>query len=115
MGLVGKNWKALREKQKLGNARWEPNKRLAWHQIEHLRNLRRTQPEEWTKTKLARYFGISLPAVGRILHSKFEGSDETRERQDAKANRQIKERREKHLEKLREQWASDDGAHTKPN
>ena len=102
VGLEGKNWKALREKQKLGHARWEPTKRLTWHQIEHLRYLRRTQPDEWTKSKLAQYFGISLPAVSRILRSKFIGSDEIKARQDTKANQQIQERRTKFLEKLKE-------------
>ena len=116
MGLERKDWKALRVKQKLGHARWQPAKRLTWHEIEHLRNLRKIQPEEWTKSKLARYFGISLPAVSKILRSKFEGSEEVRERQDTAAQRKREERRKQFYEKLTFEKKSDDDAsvHTTP-
>lgn len=49
---------------------WRPTKRLLWHQIEHLRNMRQEDPKEWTHVKLAKQFGISVPAVTRILKSK---------------------------------------------
>lgn len=83
--MEGNNWREYRKKTKLGNDKWQPLKRLSWHQIDHLRTLRHTQPEEWTKSKLARSFGISIPAVNRILKSKFVPSEQVKERQDAKA------------------------------
>lgn len=94
-GLRGKNWKELRKKQKMGHEKWEPAKRLTWYQIEHLKTLRRTQPEEWSKTKLAKQFGISILAVNRILRSKFEPTEETKQRQDALAMDQTAQRRRK--------------------
>lgn len=100
MGLDGKNWRDLRNKQRMGNEIWKPNKRLSWHQMEHLRTLKRTRPEEWTRVKLAQSFGISVPAVSRILRSKFEPSEEIKERQDKRAKDQNTKRREEFLEKL---------------
>lgn len=82
----------------MGNKKWRPTKRLTWHQIDHLRTLRRNQPAEWSKTKLAHQFGISIPAVNRILKSKFEPTDEVKERQDAKAKEQTIDKRAKSFE-----------------
>lgn len=84
----------------MGQDKWRPAKRLNWHQMEHLRTLKRTQPDEWSNTKLSQAFGISVPAVVRILKSKFEGSPEMRARQDAKAKEQTQERRVKFLKTL---------------
>ena len=84
----------------MGNDKWKPNKRLSWHQIEHLRTLKRMRPQEWPRTKLAQSFGISIPAVSRILRSKFEPSSEIKERQDKRAKEQNMKRREEFLEKL---------------
>ena len=79
-------------KQKMGHDKWMPSKRLTWYQIDHLKTLKRTQPEDWTNSKLSRYFGISVPAVVKILQSKFEASVEVKERQDKKAREQTKKR-----------------------
>jgi Zn-dependent peptidase ImmA (M78 family) len=80
--------------------RWQPAKRLTWHQIEHLKTLRRTQPDVWTVKKLADAFGVSLSAVCRILKSRFEPSDEIKERQDTAAKEQTRKRKEEFLKKL---------------
>ena len=55
-----------------GNVRskWTPEKRLFRHEIDHLRELKKSKPEEWTNLKLAKRFGISYSAVRRILRSK---------------------------------------------
>lgn len=50
--------------------------------------------------QLADSFGISTSAVSRILKSRFEPSDETKERQDAAAIEQTKKRREEFMQKL---------------
>ena len=77
----------------MGHERWAPSKRLTWHQIDHLRTLRQTLPEEWTVKKLSQSFGISVPAIMRILKSKFEPTPEIKKRQDARAKQQIEEKR----------------------
>lgn len=77
----------------MGNDKWQPTKRLSWHQIDHLRSLRKSQPEEWSLSKLSRSFGISIPAVSKILKSKFQPTEEIRERQDARANEQASRRK----------------------
>ena len=69
--------------------------------MDHLRNLKQMQPEEWTNQKLATKFGISIPSVIRILKSKFDAPPEVRARQDAKALQQRDKRREKMYEKLK--------------
>lgn len=85
----------------MGNSRWEPKKRLTWYQIDHLKTLKRTQGDEWTNLKLAKQFGISVSAVCRILRSKFEASDEIKERQDKKAVEETQVRRDKFLQTLK--------------
>ncbi len=84
----------------MGHEKWQPTKRLTWYQIDHLKTLRRTQPEEWSKTKLAKFFGVSISAVSRILKSKFEPSEETKGRQDEMSKEQTKKRREAFMKKL---------------
>lgn len=98
--LEAKNWRELRQKKRMGHDKWQPTKRLTWYQIEHLKTLRRTQPEKWSMKQLADSFGISTSAVSRILKSRFEPSDETKERQDAAAIEQTKKRREEFMQKL---------------
>lgn len=93
----------------MGNDQWKPNKRLSWHQMEHLKTLKRMRPEEWPRAKLAQSFGISIPAVSRILRSKFEPSEETKERQDKRAKEQNVKRREEFLEKLHAQRSPPEG------
>lgn len=87
----------------MGHEKWQPTKRLTWYQIDHLKTLRRTQPEEWNVAKLATSFGISVPAVSRILRSKFEPSDKIKERQDAMATEQTRKRRGEFLKRLGKQ------------
>ena len=99
-GLEGKNWRDLRKRQRFGHDQWRPAKRLTHDQMDHLRNLRQMQPEEWTNKKLSEKFGISVPSVARILKSKFEASPEVRARQDAKAIQQRDHRREKLYQEL---------------
>lgn len=83
-------------------------KRLTHEQMDHLRNLKQMQPEEWTNQKLATKFGISLQSVIRILKSKFDASPEIRARQDTKALQQRDKRREKmHQELKRKQDSSE--------
>ena len=60
--------------KKQGHRAWRPTKRLPWHQIEYLRTLRQEDPKEWTHSKLAKQFGISVSAVTRILKSKYVSS-----------------------------------------
>lgn len=79
-------------KQKMGHEKWMPSKRLTWYQMDHLKTLKKSQPEEWSNTKLSRCFGISIPAVVRILQSKFEPPMEVKERQDKKARENAKRR-----------------------
>lgn len=99
-GLDGKNWRELRQKRRMGHEKWQPTKRLTWYQIEHLKTLRKTQPEKWSVKQLADSFGISTSAVSRILKSRFEPSDETKERQDVMATEQARKRKEEFLQKL---------------
>lgn len=83
-------------------------KRLTHEQMDHLRNLKQMQPEEWTNQKLATKFGISIQSVIRILKSKFDASPEIRARQDTKALQQRDKRREKmHQELKRKQDSSE--------
>ena len=67
-------------RQKLGP--WRPLKRLTRYEMNHMRSLKEVQPEEWTVGKLARKFGVSSGAVKRILRSKFDPSEEVKERQE---------------------------------
>ena len=53
--------------------------------MDHLRELHRDYPREWTLAKLSKKFLVSHSAVKRILRSRFEPSDEVRSRQDKKA------------------------------
>ena len=76
-------------------------KRLTHEQMDHLRNLKQMQPEEWTNQKLASKFGISVPSVIRILKSKFDAPPEMRARQDTKALQQRDRRREKMHQELK--------------
>jgi hypothetical protein len=101
VGLEGKNWRDLRKMQRLGHNQWQPVKRLTHEQMDHLRNLKQMKPEEWTNQKLATKFGISVPAVIRILKSKFDAPPEMRARQDAKALQQRDRRREKMHQELK--------------
>ena len=91
-GLVGKNWRDFKLKQKMGHEKWRPDKRLTWYQIDHLKTLKKLQPEEWSNHKLSRQFGISIPAVVRILQSKFDPPTEVKERQDRKSREQTNQR-----------------------
>jgi hypothetical protein len=59
--------------------------------MEHLRTLRRDY--NWDYDKLKEQFGISHGAVKRILHSKFEPTDEIKKRQDERALALRNERR----------------------
>ncbi len=94
--------------QRLGHNQWQPVKRLTHEQMDHLRNLKQMKPEEWTNQKLATKFGISVPAVIRILKSKFDAPPEMRARQDAKALQQRDGRRERmHQELKREPKSSE--------
>ncbi len=63
---------------------WKPKKRLTRYQMDHLRELHRDFPTEWTLTKLSKRFAISHSAIKRILRSKFEPSEEIKSRQDAR-------------------------------
>lgn len=73
---------------------WSPKKRLTRHQMDHLRTLRRDFPDEWDIKKLGAQFGISYMAVKRILRSKFEPSEEVKQRQDKKAIENREKRKE---------------------
>ena len=68
--------------------------------MEHLRTLKSTQPEEWTNTKISKFFGISISAVVRILRSKFEPPQEVKDRQDQKAKEKAQERHAMFKKKL---------------
>lgn len=85
--------------QRMGNDLWRPKKRLTLDQMDHLRHLKREKPDDWSNESLAKAFGISVPAVVRILKSKFEGTPEIRAKQDAKAKEQAKLRKANHSTK----------------
>lgn len=88
----------LTTKEKLGP--WRPLKRLSRWEMNHMRYLRETQPDEWTHDKLTKMFGVSSSAVKRILRSKFDPSAEVEERQEKKAQQQRLKRKEKLLERI---------------
>uniref|UniRef100_A0A1X7VVE1 Uncharacterized protein n=1 Tax=Amphimedon queenslandica TaxID=400682 RepID=A0A1X7VVE1_AMPQE len=80
---------------------WTPMKRLSRSQMDHLRMLYRDYPQEWTVDKLQVRFGISFSAVKRILRSKFEPSEEVKQRQDQKVMKQREKRREQFITKFK--------------
>ena len=73
---------------------WNPQKRLTRYQMDHLRALYTQYPEDWTKQKLAKQFGISVTAVCRILRSKFVPSPEVAAKQDERAKAAKQKRQE---------------------
>ena len=76
-------------------------KRLTRSQMDHLRTLHRDFPEEWTVEKLQVRFGVSFSAVKRILRSKFEPSEEVKQRQDQQVMKQCEKRREQNIIKFK--------------
>ena len=86
------NWKERRQYDRFGHSMWKPKKRITRYQMDHLRELHRDFPGEWTLSKLSKHFNISHSAVKRILRSKFEPSEEIQNRQDSKVleSREIK-------------------------
>ena len=91
------DWKEKREYDRFGHNEWRPKKRLTRYQMDHLRELHRDYPGEWTLTKLSKKFLISHSAVKRILRSKFEPPEEVKNRQDKKALEQKQIRKENAL------------------
>ena len=65
--------------------------------MDHLRTLKREDPDTWDLGRLSEAFGISVPAVIRILKSKFEPSPEMKQRQDARV---LKEREERNRRRV---------------
>lgn len=80
---------------------WTPIKRLSRSQMDHLRMLYRDYPQEWTVEKLQVRFGISFSAVKRILRSKFEPSEDIKQRQDQQVMKQREKRREQNITKFK--------------
>lgn len=86
-------WKSYRDKTRIGHTRWQPRKRLAWEQMEEMRDLKAQYPHVWTVSRLGQVFCVSQAAVMKILKSKFVPSEAVRGRQDEKALRQKAERK----------------------
>lgn len=93
---VNKTWKEKRDYERFGHNEWRPKKRLTRYQMNHLKDLHNGSPSEWTITKLSKRFQISHSAIKRILKSKFEPTEEIKNRQDNKAYKN-KETRRKQL------------------
>ena len=65
--------------------------------MDHLKTLHNEY--KWDLKKLQTKFGISHSAVLRILRSKFEPTDEVRQRQDKKAMEMKQERRKENMKR----------------
>jgi len=63
-------------KEKFGDKKWEPRKKLSPDAMEGIRHLHKTQPDRFTTPVLAEYFKVSPEAIRRILKSKWRPSDE---------------------------------------
>ena len=82
-------------KNKVEGGPWRPLKRLSRREMNHMRELKELQPEEWSNERLGRVFGVSGSAVRRILKSRFEPSSEVEERQERRVEEQRRGRRGK--------------------
>ena len=84
-------WRELKNQRKYKE--WRPKKRLTRSEMEHLRYMHQVLPKENNIAQLAKKFNISGYSVVRILQSKFEPSQEVRERQDKRAMEQKDQRK----------------------
>jgi hypothetical protein len=73
--------------KKLGDAGWDPRKKVSPDTMDGIRVLHQEDPEHWSTPKLAEHFKISPEAVRRILKSKW------------------KPKNEEEVQKRRERWA----------
>lgn len=87
---------ALKEKFEEG---WHPRKKLPPDTLDTIRHLHATKPDDWTTPVLAEQFKVSPEAIRRILKSKWQPSnDERQKRQDRWEKRH--ERIWSHMEEL---------------
>lgn len=68
---------ALKEKFQEG---WHPRKKLSPDTLDTIRHLHATKPNDWTTPVLAEQFKVSPEAIRRILKSKWQPSDEERQK-----------------------------------
>lgn len=61
---------------------WHPRKKLPPDSLDTIRHLHATKPDVWTTPVLAEQFKISPEAIRRILKSKWQPSEEERERRE---------------------------------
>ncbi|KAH8705687.1 hypothetical protein BGW36DRAFT_368014 [Talaromyces proteolyticus] len=77
--LKPKDWQiqkaALEEKFQEG---WRPLKKLSPDTLDTIRHLHSTKPDEWTTPALAEHYKVSPEAIRRILKSRWQPSEETR-------------------------------------
>ncbi|KAJ2711745.1 Required for respiratory growth protein 9 mitochondrial [Coemansia spiralis] len=87
--LAGWQRRKIEMKLKLGDAGWEPEKRIATSSMEKIRLLNAEFPEQWTMERLSEQFKISQESVRRILKSKFRPSKERTEKRERLRKQQI--------------------------
>ncbi|KAJ1727066.1 Required for respiratory growth protein 9 mitochondrial [Coemansia biformis] len=87
--LEGWQRRKIEMKLKLGEAGWEPEKKIAASSMEKIRLLNAEFPEQWTMERLSEQFKISQEAVRRILKSKFRPSTEQAEKRERVRKQQI--------------------------
>ncbi|RAO66786.1 uncharacterized protein BHQ10_002798 [Talaromyces amestolkiae] len=63
---------------------WHPRKKLPPDSLDTIRHLHATKPDVWTTPVLADQFKISPEAIRRILKSKWQPTEEERERREAR-------------------------------
>jgi hypothetical protein len=77
------HWQSQKEalEKKFGEG-WHPRKKLPPDSLDTIRHLHSTKPDVWTTPVLAEQFKISPEAIRRILKSKWQPSEEERERRE---------------------------------
>ena len=73
--------------RKLGEASWQPRKRLSPDALEGIRALHAQYPNKYTTPALATQFKVSPDAIRRILKSKWRPSDEEEEERRERWNK----------------------------
>lgn len=63
---------------------WHPRKKLPPDSLDTIRHLHATKPDVWTTPVLADQFKVSPEAIRRILKSKWQPTEEERERREEK-------------------------------
>ncbi|KAJ2340809.1 hypothetical protein GGF43_006319, partial [Coemansia sp. RSA 2618] len=93
--LLGWQRRKIELRLKLGDSRWEPEKRIAASSMEKIRLLNTEFPEEWTIKRLSEQFKISQESVRRILKSPFRPTEERIRERETMRKEQIHAFKEK--------------------